>query len=110
VLSISLLAGDEIGGRGKVSDDAGPSTAGSILERRGDGSELYGGDILGRLGRRPLLDDVVLVGRLEDHCCEEGVWVAGEGRGEEEWLGDEDSEGGTWLTLISQSSHHRRLT
>jgi len=87
VLSISLLAGDEIGGRGKVSDDAGPSTAGGILERRGDGSELYGGDVLGRLGRRPLLDDVVLVGRLEDHCCKGGVWVAGKGRRGEERSG-----------------------
>jgi len=72
VLSISLLVGDEIGGRGKVSGDAGPSAAGGILERRGDGSKLHRGDVLRRLGRRPLLDDVVLVGRLEDHCWERG--------------------------------------
>ena len=70
MLSISLLAGDEIGGRGKVSGDAGPSAAGGILERRGDGSELDGRDVLRGLCRGPLLDDVVLVGRLEDHCCE----------------------------------------
>ena len=38
VFSVSLLVGDEIGGRGKVSGDAGPSTAGGIPERSGDGS------------------------------------------------------------------------
>jgi len=47
VLSISLLVGDEIGGRGKVSGDAGPSTAGGILEGRGDGSQLDWGGVLG---------------------------------------------------------------
>ena len=47
VLSIGLLVGGEMGGRGKVSGDAGPSTAGGILEGRGDGSELDRGDILG---------------------------------------------------------------
>jgi len=75
MLSISLLVGDEIGGRGKVSGDAGPPTAGGILEGKGDGFELGRGDVLGRLGRGPLLDDVVLVVRLENHCgegCVEG--------------------------------------
>jgi len=47
VLSVSLLVGDEMGGRGKVSDDAGPSTTGGILERSGDGSKLDRGDVLG---------------------------------------------------------------
>ena len=109
MLSISLLVGDEIGGRGKVSGDAGPSTAGGILEGRGDGSELDGRDVLGRLGRRPLLDDVVLVGGLEDHCCEGGVWMAEEGRRRAAGV-LRIQKGETWTALISQSSHHRRLT
>ena len=47
MLSVSLLVGGEIGGRGKVSDDAGPSAAGGILEGRGDGSEFDRRDVLG---------------------------------------------------------------
>ena len=46
VVNISLLVGDEVGGRGKVSGDAGPSAAGGILERRRDGSQLDRRDIL----------------------------------------------------------------
>ena len=80
--SISLLVGDEIGGRGKVSGDAGPPTAGGILEGKGDGPELDWRDVLGRLGRGPLLNDVGLVGRLENHCGEGWVgwcrWLGGE--------------------------------
>ena len=108
VLGVSLLVGDEIGGRGKVSGDAGPAAAGGILEGRGDGSELDRGDVLGGLGRRPLLDDVGLVGRLEDHCSEGWVGLSGwEGRSG--WCAG-DLKGGTWMVLISQFSHHRRLT
>ena len=47
VLNVSLLVGDKIGGRGKVSGDAGPSTAGGILEGCRNGSELHWGDVLG---------------------------------------------------------------
>ena len=109
MLSISLLVGDKVGGRGKVSGNAGPPTAGSILEGRGDGSELDRRDILGGLGRGPLLDDVGLVRRLEDHCgegCVGGCGWSGERRGG--WVLGTQRE--RWMALISESSHHRRLT
>ena len=108
MLSISLFVGDEIGGRGKVSGDAGPSTAGGILEGR-DGSQLNRRDVLGRLGRGPLLRDVVLVGRLENHCGEGCVVGGAEGRGREEAVEYRDwkSRRSFYLTFPSQAADMR---
>lgn len=99
MLGISLLVGDEIGGRGKVSGDAGPSTAGGILEGSGDSSELDRRDVLGGLGRRPLLDDVALVRRLENHCGEGWIKLCG-------WLGE---EGSSWVLGTRKGRHGRPL-
>ena len=110
VLSVSLLVGNEVGGRGKVSGDAGPSTAGGILERRGDGSELDRRDVLGGLGRRPLLDDVGLVRRLEDHCGEGWIGLS-RWEGRSGWVGwgfEEGDMDGSYIPILASQAADMR--